>query len=274
MHKAYYVIFEDKAIDLMELNAMGKNRVACSRVEGNFLNDGFTIFRSFFDEDEVTNIFQHIRENEEFVVKKLKNELEKNPKIKGMAIEKDKIKYLKNPNFWFVELNRLLQLELFLKASELVNQNLYISDFELHQKYPGTSDTPPHQDNFYFGLDLDKNIACTAYVALNHQTPDQGGLGFYPKSHLHHLKHKSSTNIGFSSGIDQADLRGFELYNPVFNPGDVVFHHCNIVHAASKNSTNKIRTNAAIRLFPVAGVFDNKLQATYKEFFEQSNRLG
>ena len=243
-------------------------------IEGNLQDDGYCIFRSFFDRQVMDTIYSALREKEALVSAKLNQMLEQGWSGKGLAVEKGTIKYLKNPNQWFPELNFLLHSELFKKASEVIEISFHLSDFELHQKSPGTSETPPHQDNFYFGLDLSANFACTAYVALNHQTEEQGGLGFYPGSHKVNLPHHRSDTVGFSSGISDMDLERFKIYNPVFQPGDVVFHHCNIVHAAVKNSTEETRSNVALRLFPAKPIYDEDLRRKYEVFNNLSKRVG
>ena len=105
----------------------------------------------------------------------------------------------------------LINKPLFNILNSLINFNFYLDRIELHQKKPGTSITPPHQDNFYFGLDLKKNFALTAYVALNDQNEEMGSLGFYPGSNHENFNHHPSNVIGFSSGIDVKDLKDKKL---------------------------------------------------------------
>ena len=124
----------------------------------------------------------------------------------------------------------------------------------------------PHQDNFYFGLKLSKNVALTLYFALNDQEYKSGGLSFYPGSHKKCFKHNSSNVIGFSSGIKTKDLDNFNLYTPSLVAGDLVIHHCNIVHTASKNISKKTRSNIAVRLFPINPKFDKNIQKQYIKF--------
>ena len=110
-------------------------------------------------------------------------------------------------------------------------------------------------------------------MALDYQTEKQGGLGFYPGSHKLNIPHHKSDTVGFSSGISEMDLQSFEIYNPVFQPGDLVFHHCNIVHAAMNNSTEETRSNVAIRLFPAKPIFDEDLRRKYEIFKNSSKRV-
>jgi ectoine hydroxylase-related dioxygenase (phytanoyl-CoA dioxygenase family) len=254
---------------LSKLNALKK-----IEVEGDFHLDGYLILRSFFDANEITKIYNSIRLNEVTTLKKINNLLEMGQFNKSdLAIEGDSFKYLKHPNFWFKDISKLINLSLITRVGHLIGGNNYITGLELHQKFPGISGTPPHQDNFYFGFDLEKNLALTAYIALNEQNEQQGGLGFYPGSHLEVFEHHQSDAIGFSSGINKVDLKDLEVYNPNFLPGDVLLHHCNIVHEAKENTTSMIRSNIAIRFYPSCPKYDNEIQMKYKDFLSRSSRF-
>ena len=98
-------------------------------------------------------------------------------------------------------------------------------------------------------------------------------MGFYPGSHLKVFDHHQSDAIGFSSGINKADLKDLEVYNPIFLPGDVLLHHCNIVHEAKENNTSMIRSNIAIRFYPSYPKYDNEIQMKYKDFLSKSSRF-
>jgi ectoine hydroxylase-related dioxygenase (phytanoyl-CoA dioxygenase family) len=244
------------------------------KVEGDFYLDGYLILRSVFDANEINNIYNTIRQDEFETLSKIKKLLKIDSFDKSaVAIEKNSFKYLKYANFWFQDISKLINLSLITKVGKLIGENNYITGLELHQKFPGVSGTPPHQDNFYFGFDLEKNIALTAYIALNEQTKGQGGLGFYPGSHFKVFDHHKSDATGFSSGIDKVDLKNLEFYTPHFYPGDVVLHHCNIVHEAKVNSSSQIRSNIAIRFYPLNPQYDEEIKRKYRDFLSQSSRF-
>ena len=218
-------------------------------IEGNLQDDGYCIFRSFFDRQVMDTIYSALREKEALVSAKLNQMLEQGWSGKGLAVEKGTIKYLKNPNQWFPELNFLLHSELFKKASEVIEISFHLSDFELHQK--SLEHQKHHPTRIIFILDW----ICRQISPVQrtwHLTTKQKnkGVSVFGGSHKVNLPHHRSDTVGFSSGISDMDLERFKIYNPVFQPGDVVFHHCNIVHAAVKNSTEETRSNVALRLFP------------------------
>ena len=93
------------------------------------------------------------------------------------------------------------------------------------------------------------------------------------KSDLKTYNHHKSSAIGFSSGINKDDLKELDFYNPNFSAGDVVLHHCNIVHEAKANNSVKIRSNIAIRSYPSSLQYDNELKKKYQDFISQSSRF-
>jgi ectoine hydroxylase-related dioxygenase (phytanoyl-CoA dioxygenase family) len=244
------------------------------KVEGNFLSEGYLILRSFFDAYEIESIYDALRKDEISTISKIKNLIDIGKfNTSDVGIDSNSLKYLKNANIWFHDLSKLINLSLMEEIGKVIGNQNYIKGLELHQKLPGVSGTPPHQDNFYFGLNLKKNITCTAYIALNEQTEDQGGLGFYVGSHLRVFDHHKSDVIGFSSGIEKEDLKDFSLYTPKFEPGDLVLHHCNIVHEAKANNSLSARSNIAIRIFPCNPDYDLELKSKYQDFLSQSSRV-
>lgn len=182
------------------------------------------------------------------------------------GLENGTIKYLKHPQVFFQSLAQILSAELFELAANSCDGKVFCSGIELHQKFPGISCTPPHQDNFYFGLDIERNRAITMYFALNDQSADMGALGFYPRTHKSQFSHHASSTVGFSSGISRCDLEEYEYLCPEMGAGDLIIHHCNIVHEAAANGTQGVRSNIAVRMFPANPIYDANLQKQYEEF--------
>lgn len=238
----------------------------------NFSNNGYIIKRDFFDQKLIKLIYEQIQTNQKALATNL---LKQNFQVEGFnkksfAIENDTLKYLKNAQFFFGTVNSLLNQHLFNFAQSLTKSNIFLKDIELHQKMPGVSSTPPHQDNFYFCL---KDMsAFTIYLALNDQDENSGVLEVIPKSHLKNFEHKQSSAIGFSSGIDESEIDLSSVATYKLNPGDIIVHHCNIIHLANPNNSDKPRSNLAFRFFPTYPTFDESLQAKYKSFLESSVR--
>ncbi len=192
----------------------------------------------------------------------------------SFAFENDTIKYLSNANFFFPSISKLINGQLLSTIETVTNNEVFLDRIELHQKLPGVSKTPPHQDNFYFGFDLRRNFAVTAYLALNKQEDSSGLLEFYPYSHKKNFDHNPSKVVGFSSGIKSDDLQGIKRVSLSLNPGDLIIHHCNIVHEAKANRSLNARSNIAFRFFPFEPIYDDELVKKYEKFRKSSIRTG
>ena len=142
-----------------------------------------------------------------------------------------------------------------------------------HNKIPGSSATPPHQDNFYWCRKPKK--ALTAYIALNPQSSKNGGISYFLKSHkFKTFNHKSSNVIAFSSYIDDKILNKGKFFTPVLSSGDVVFHHCNIIHKAARNKHfSKERKALALAIYSYKSKLDKKLQKKYSKNQINHSRL-
>jgi hypothetical protein len=103
---------------------------------------------------------------------------------------------------------------------------------EIHSRFPNASSIPPHQDNAYYGLSDGKGI--TFYVALNSQTPENGGLQYYRNSIANEFSHKASSASGFSLELaDQSILADLCLFSPKYSVGDCSVHHSRSIHFAN-----------------------------------------
>ena len=139
-----------------------------------------------------------------------------------------------------------------------MNENIYFSIVEYHNKFPGCSESPPHQDNYYFNL-LNAN-AVTAYLALNKQN-EKWWFSCCKGSHIGKTReHDQSMVKAFSSGINlnKKDLNNIEKYE--LNSGDLAIHHCNIIHMAPPNKTKMID---AYRFYGESAKIDNNRNVAY-----------
>lgn len=238
----------------------------------NYQTDGYVLKENFYDASLIKNIHDELVFTHDEVLKKLLQELDANLIIKNdLAIENHKIKYLKNANIYFDSVRFLIDSNLYAVAKSLINDNVFIDGIELHQKYPGGSLTPPHQDNFYFCLKNAK--ALTAYIPLNDQGRENGGLAVVPKSHLVDFDHSYSNVVGFSSGLEltKEQLESVKHYS--LKPGDLSIHHCNIIHLAPENLSSVPRINIAIRFRAVTETKDLGRVERYESFRSKSLRI-
>jgi len=121
---------------------------------------------------------------------------------------------------------------------------------ELFDKPPGgntTTQTPPHQDNFYFRA-AEPGIA--VWITLDELNNDSGTVQFVRGSHLKGLRYHDwdSGPAGFAKTIydfTDEDEDGLVEVGQL-HPGDVVVHHGLTIHYAPPNITQKRRRGLVV----------------------------
>lgn len=126
-----------------------------------------------------------------------------------------------------------LSSDIFKTASSLLQKPVRLVSSELHSRCAGGTIIPIHQDNAYYGL-KDGN-AITAYIALNDQRPEDGGLRYYSNPVSNQYHHSSCDVSGFSLTINDStfDLHEHKEVSFSYSAGDCTFHHSRSVHSAS-----------------------------------------
>ncbi|MBI84606.1 MAG: phytanoyl-CoA dioxygenase [Planctomycetaceae bacterium] len=158
-------------------------------------------------------------------------------------------------------------------ATSLLGDPVHCNGIEWFNKPPASDHpTPPHQDNFYFSKQPPDVI--TLWLALDPVDEENGCLRYVPGSHREGSRqHQKTSILGFSQGIDGYDQQDQET-PVVLNPGDLVIHHCEVIHRADVNrSTRRHRRSLAlvyqganVKLDPVQwSVYRNQRKALYDE---------
>ena len=121
-------------------------------------------------------------------------------------------------------------------------------------------ETPWHQDGHYWPI---RPLAtCTAWVALEPSTVENGCLRVIPRSHaarrLHDHLHEDRTDLTLNqrlAEVDEAAAVDIEL-----EPGQMSLHDVYMIHGARANTSGKRRTGAALRYMPSTSVFERDLR--------------
>jgi hypothetical protein len=121
-------------------------------------------------------------------------------------------------------------------------------------------ETPWHQDGHYWPIRPLAN--CTAWVALEPSTVENGCLRVIPRSHadqrLHEHLHEDRTDLTLNqrlAHVDEAAAVDIEL-----QPGEMSLHDVYMIHGARPNTSVRRRTGAALRYMPATSVFDRNLR--------------
>ena len=123
-------------------------------------------------------------------------------------------------------------------------------------------ETPWHQDGHYWPI---RPLAtCTAWVALEPSTVENGCLRVIPRSHaarklydhLHEERGDLTLNQRLATGtFDESDAVDLEL-----QPGQMSLHDVYMIHGAAANRSTRRRTGVALRYRPATSVFERNLR--------------
>ncbi len=227
--------------------------------------------RSFFQKNGVV-IFKNLIPRS--IIKKCLSDLNKfddlnYPKDKNIVLDrsmgKKYIRYFQYLNLYVKSFDAFFNSKILNISSHLLNDNSYFSSMNYHNKVPGGEGTPPHQDNFYWCRKPNK--ALTAYIALNDQSNKNGGIEYFLGSHkLKTFEHLSSTVKGFSSFIEQKKIPDLQILKPNLKMGDVIFHHCNVIHKAGKNNHKTVERKAlALAIYSFKSKINDRMLKKYKK---------
>jgi hypothetical protein len=121
-------------------------------------------------------------------------------------------------------------------------------------------ETPWHQDGHYWPI---RPLAtCTAWVALEPSTVENGCLRVIPRSHaerrLHDHLHEDRTDLTLNQRM--ADVDETAAVDIELQPGEMSLHDVYMIHGARANTSGKRRTGAALRYMPATSVFERDLR--------------
>ena len=228
----------------------------------SFNESGFIVIKNFFDESLISQIKQALDEYSDY----------QNIRTKDIVWEQEEtkdFKYIQNVNYYIPICHRLISNKLLKTVSELLGEDSYFVNMEIHNKVPfkGTY-TPAHQDNFYFRLSPPS--ALTAYIPIElHNATINGGLKFLVGSNkLGTIDHTSSKVKAFSSLLELDGIGDFDVYHTDLQPGDIVFHHANTVHFADANESEFSRRSFSVRLNGLSAKVDPKMHEKYAKNYE------
>ena len=124
---------------------------------------------------------------------------------------------------------------------------------------------PVHQDNFYWNVIGGK--ALTIWIALSRSSKENGALFYFDKSHKEGVfDHVSSFAKGSSQKIrNKKILKNFKKIMPVLKKGDVLFHHCEIIHGSPSNKSFYSRKGLTFQFKNKKSKYDKKLIKRYEK---------
>ena len=106
-----------------------------------------------------------------------------------------------------------------------------------------------------------------AWIACSKANFKNGGVYYYSGTHKKGLKkHILSKEPGSSQKIPQKYLnKKIKKTYPNLEPGDCIFHHCEIIHGSKRNNSNSDRIGLVISYKGSSAVIDKKKLKSYRK---------
>lgn len=236
-----------------------------------FNKNGFCIFKDLFSNNEILELDNKLKEFLELKSGVLKgrdiNRTIDNSINTMHDIDKHE-EYFSN----FAKKEKILNLSKLLLDSEpeFRKCEMFAKPAKVGMK------SPMHQDNFLWAVK--NNNGLTLWVALDECDETNGGLSYYSGSHkLGLLEHESSFAPGTSQKIGSKILetvsKKCKLITPKLKPGDVLVHHCLMVHGSNENKSEKNRRGFTIQFKDKNSSYDNELLENYEKKLNQQMKL-
>ena len=233
-----------------------------SKNKSHFDKYGFCVIDSFFNHTEVKNLDKKIKS---FIQKKAKL-------LKGKNINFTKNKIINT-------MHDVDKFEKYFKKFALKKKNLDLASFfldstpqfrkcEIFAKPAKVGmPAPPHQDNFLWAIN--NNSGITFWIALDESNKNNGGLYFIKSSHKSGLlKHENSYMPGTSQKIPKRILKKksyLRKFTPKLKPGDMLIHHCLVIHGSNANKSSKSRRGFTVQYKSKESKYDKNLLSNYKK---------
>ncbi len=208
----------------------------------NFDRDGYITINNFLDKSKVKKIKKNLFK---FLGKKLKRNYKK--REMHLANNSNLINSVHNLKWPFIK--KFKKNKKIMKIVEhLLDEKIKSFGAEVFAKPAKVGMAVPiHQDNFYWNLNDGKGV--TVWLALDKASKNNGAIFYFKKSHKAGLlNHKSSYTPGSSQKLKNMNvLKKFKKITPVLNVGDILIHHCLVVHGSKRNLSSKNRAGLTLR---------------------------
>lgn len=240
-------------------------------LKSDFFKNGFCIVKNFFSEDEIKELDKRLKDflkNKSKILKGRDINRTSNNSINTMHDIDKHEDYFSN----FSKKKKILSL-----SKLLLNSSPEFRKCEMFAKPAKVGmASPMHQDNFLWAVK--NNNGLTFWVALDYCNEFNGGLTYLKGSHKYGLlSHESSFAPGTSQKIKENELK--KIYNecetitPELYPGDVLIHHCLMVHGSNRNKSDMSRRGFTIQFKDKNSIYDQALLDNYEKKLNEQMKM-
>jgi len=161
---------------------------------------------------------------------------------------------------WYLNIARIP--EIVEMVAQLIGDDvaLWNSSFFAKPAKVGTK-TPWHQDGEYWPI---RPLAtCTAWIAIDAATPENGCLQVIPGSHrakkLARHNQSNAAGIALNLELDASEFDENEAVDIVLEPGQISLHDVYLYHGSEPNRSEHSRRGMTLRFMPTTSVYRHDL---------------
>jgi ectoine hydroxylase-related dioxygenase (phytanoyl-CoA dioxygenase family) len=137
--------------------------------------------------------------------------------------------------------------EIVDRIGSLLGPDILLWNSVVFNKMPGGREVPWHQDRDF--LLLDPNINCSAWLAIDDATSENGVLQFIPRSHLVQVPHVPRVRANqFNARADLAYVDRSQAIEMPLRAGQFVIFHKDVLHHSAANLSLRRRMGLVVRL--------------------------
>lgn len=161
---------------------------------------------------------------------------------------------------WYLNVARMP--EILEMVCQVIGEDvaLWNSSFFAKPAKVGTK-TPWHQDGEYWPID--PLATCTAWIAIDAATPENGCLQVIPGSHKSKklAKHNVSDEDGIALNLelDANEFDESDAVNIELEPGQLSLHDVYLYHGSEPNHSDNSRRGMTLRFMPTTSVYRHEV---------------
>ncbi len=240
---------------------LNKNKLY--KIKNSFDNDGYIYLKNFFDKDKIKSI----RKNLFNFLNKEKNSLKKreihfanNTKLIN-SVHNLKWPYIKK----FRNNKKIIKIVKHLLQEKIKNFGAEVFAKPAKVGMP----VPVHQDNYYWNVNNGKGV--TVWIALDKSTKKNGAIFYYKKSQKAGLQnHKASFAPGSSQVLKNNQiLKKYKKTTPQLDTGDILIHHCLVMHGSNRNNSDKDRSGLTLRYISKSSKINKLAKKKYEKVLKR-----
>ena len=240
---------------------LNKNKL--KKIKNSFDDDGYIYLKNIFNKNKIKSI----KKNLFYFLDKKKTSLRKR-EIHYASNTKliNSVHHLKWPYIKIFRNNKkIIKIVKYLLQDKIRNFGAEVFAKPAKVGMP----VPVHQDNYYWNVNNGKGV--TVWIALDKSTKKNGAIFYYKKSQKAGLQnHKASFAPGSSQVLKNNQiLKKYKKTTPQLDTGDILIHHCLVMHGSNRNNSDKDRSGLTLRYISKSSKINNLAKKKYEKVLKR-----